>query len=228
MKSVFLLLTILSCATSSVSQSLNSTSSNYVSTKSFVSQQRDSLLNQNPSLEELSVVFEYCLMEKIIPCWYGTKWSFEGHTNNPKEGEIACGYFVSTTLKHIGVPLNRYRLAQQNPLNEAKTLAMGTEVLTIEYEDLSQLKVRLNKAVEEGVYFIGFDEFHVGFAHVKGDRIFLIHSNFIGSKGVVNEDFFESEVVGMCNRIHLVNLHQNEMLLKAWMNGEEIPIVRGK
>ena len=38
------------------------------------------------------------LADSVFPAWYGTKWDFNGHTNVPKEGLIACGYFVSTTL----------------------------------------------------------------------------------------------------------------------------------
>ncbi len=64
---------------------------------------------------------QFCLTGHDTP-------ALAGHTAVPKEGEIACGYFVSTTLLHMGVPLNRYKIAQQNPLNEAKTYAAGDSV----------------------------------------------------------------------------------------------------
>lgn len=47
------------------------------------------------------------LLDSIIPFWYKTVWSFEGHSEVPRQGEIACGYFVSTTLLHAGLKLNR-------------------------------------------------------------------------------------------------------------------------
>ena len=59
-----------------------------------------------------SVLFN-SMIDSIFPAWMGTNWDFNGTSNVPKQGEIACGYFVSTTLKHVGFNLNRYKLAQQ-------------------------------------------------------------------------------------------------------------------
>ncbi|WMJ72126.1 hypothetical protein RCC89_02925 [Cytophagaceae bacterium ABcell3] len=50
------------------------------------------------SEDSVGRVFSDYLVNKLIPYWYGTKWDFEGHTDVPGKGEIACGYFVSTTL----------------------------------------------------------------------------------------------------------------------------------
>ncbi len=66
------------------------------------------------SLDSVGNFFEQTLLNELIPYWYGVGWTFEGHTNSPDSGTIACGYFVSTTLKHFGMNLNRYRLAQQS------------------------------------------------------------------------------------------------------------------
>jgi hypothetical protein len=52
------------------------------------------------------------LTGQLFPAWYGTPWAYEGISQVPGKGEIACGYFVSTTLKHADFKLNRYRLAQ--------------------------------------------------------------------------------------------------------------------
>ena len=53
------------------------------------------------------------MTDSVFPYWMGTKWDFNGISNVPGQGMIACGYFVSTTLKHVGFNLNRYKLAQQ-------------------------------------------------------------------------------------------------------------------
>jgi len=36
---------------------------------------------------------------EIFPFWYGTEWDFNGTTQQPGTGRIACGYFVSTVLQ---------------------------------------------------------------------------------------------------------------------------------
>jgi hypothetical protein len=49
-------------------------------------------------------------------------WDYNGYTNTPKNGVIACGYFVSTTLKHFGFNLNRYDVAKKYSSSIVKTL----------------------------------------------------------------------------------------------------------
>jgi hypothetical protein len=49
------------------------------------------------------------LLNHIYPYWYGTGWNYNGTTEIPKVGETACGYFVSTTLKHIGFQIESIR-----------------------------------------------------------------------------------------------------------------------
>jgi len=53
------------------------------------------------------------LNDSIFEYWMQTPWDFNGHTDTPRKGEIACGYFVTTTLRDMGVQLQRYKLAQQ-------------------------------------------------------------------------------------------------------------------
>ena len=45
--------------------------------------------------------------KEIFPHWYDTKYDFYGQTETPGKGKIACGYFVSTVLRDIGVPIER-------------------------------------------------------------------------------------------------------------------------
>lgn len=77
-------------------------------------------------LNEASTYLTEKLLNTIVPHWYGTKWDYNGHTNIPGEGLIACGYFVSTTMKHVGFNLNRFRLAQAYSLQAVKVLEPET------------------------------------------------------------------------------------------------------
>ena len=183
-------------------------------------------INQKPiSKDSLSKVFTDILVNQIIPYWYGTTWSFEGHTDVPKKGEIACGYFVSTTLKHMGVNINRYRLAQQNPVNEAKSLALNSPVIKIsEASSIENIK-KINTVLKEGIHFIGFGYNHVGFVLKKNNQLFLIHSNYINSEGVILEKIEVSEAFSYFNEFYLAEISTNETFLQNWLKATSIKVI---
>jgi len=99
------------------------------------------------------------LVNKIIPHWYGMPWSFSGYSAIPQIGEVGCSYFVSNTLLHAGFNINRYLLAQQGPLNEAKSIDSSfityiNENDLIDLNSLSQEQINLicskvNAAIDE-------------------------------------------------------------------------------
>lgn len=53
----------------------------------------------------LKAAFVRQITQKVFPYWYGTKWDFNGTTEMPQEGSIACGYFVTTTYEIWACPL---------------------------------------------------------------------------------------------------------------------------
>ncbi len=159
------------------------------------------------------------LYENIIPQWYETKWSFEGHTEIPKQGTIACGYFVSTTLRDIGFNLNRYKLAQKSPEDEAKMIACGTSIKKMNAISKTELK-NYFIAEKDGFFFIGLD-FHVGFIYKSGKEIYFIHSNYIDSKGVVKETIKNSKAI-VSQKYFIVPISNNENLIKKWILKEKI------
>ena len=52
------------------------------------------------------------ITDEIFPYWYGTKWDFNGTTRIPKQGKIACGYFITNVLVDVGFNIPRVRWAQ--------------------------------------------------------------------------------------------------------------------
>ncbi|MFH2141186.1 MAG: hypothetical protein ABIJ97_02095, partial [Bacteroidota bacterium] len=174
------------------------------------------------SEDSLSQLFINLLVERIFPYWYGTKWSFEGHTSNPNNGEIACGYFVSTTLRDAGFNINKYKLAQQSPINEAKSINIDNPVIEIYNESVEENIIELQKLLKEGIYFIGFDQNHVGFIFKKADELFLIHSNYADFNGVMTERIHNSLVFPYYNRFYIAEISTNKSLLKKWLLNEEI------
>jgi len=196
----------------------------YSSSKQSVLNIKSRLRQDRITEDSLSLLFTNLLTENIIPHWLGTPWSFEGHTSVPRVGEIACGYFVSTTLLHMGFNLNRYTFAQQLPLNEAKSLALGQPLVEINSISKTERIDKLKVTLKEGIYFIGFDQNHVGYIQKKNGHLFVIHSNYIGAEGVVIEKIEDSEVFSYYTRIYIAEISTNRELLKKWLSNENIQV----
>jgi len=228
-RSILLFLLLTTVASFGKIQHLNSQNSvgidySYSSSKQYALQIKSRIHLDRITEDSLSRLFTILLTEKIIPHWLGTPWSFEGHTSVPQSGEIACGYFVSTTLKDVGFNLNRYKFAQQLPVNEAKTLSLGKPLLEINNNSTFERINSLKQLLKEGIYFIGFDQSHVGYIQKKNNQLFLIHSNYIGAEGVVIEKIEDSEVFSYYNRIYIAEISHNNVLFQKWVNNEVIQI----
>lgn len=165
-------------------------------------------------IEKAQLEIKTILIDQIIPNWYGTKWSFEGHTEIPKSGNIACGYFVSTTLRDAGFKLNRFKLAQLNPLEEAKSISCGETITTIKNSSLTELKKHF-LTLKDGIYFIGLD-FHVGYILKEQQNVYIIHSNYINKQGVVKENIEKSKAASS-SIYYIVPISTNQKLLKKWI-----------
>lgn len=163
---------------------------------------------------------ENSLVQGVFPFWYGTPWDFNGISNVPGEGQIACGYFVSTTLKHVGFSLNRYKVAQQSSKRACEIFARGEKVLRISPADVEALKLKLEN-LEPGLYCVGLD-YHVGFLLKRKDRYFFIHSTYFGADGVVIEPI-ETSPAFYSQTYYMSPITTNKVLIKDWLTVREIP-----
>ncbi len=170
------------------------------------------------SFDNIKTAFTKQLVDKIIPHWYGTPWSFGGHTAIPNEGKIACGYFISTTLRDMGINLNRYKLAQKSPIDEAKMISCGSVINKIVQDTPEKAFEEIDHLTKEGLYFIGFDEGHVGYLLKREGELFLIHSNYLSPVSVCMETLKESRVFKSFTTFHLVAISHNEILLQRWLD----------
>lgn len=172
------------------------------------------------TLNQIRVKFTNHLVNDIIPQWYGTKWSFDGYSETPKSGSIACGYFVSTTLRDMGMNINRYKLAQKAPYDEAKVIACGTTIETLKNKTKEQLKTYFIENKKDGLYFIGLD-FHVGFILKEDKNVYFIHSNYLNYSGPTKEKIDDSKVMNS-SVYYFCNITHNDILLKKWLNNEVV------
>ena len=151
------------------------------------------------------------LTHDVFPAWYGTSWDFNGVSNIPGQGEIACGYFVSTTLKHIGFNLNRYTLAQQ------ASASIVTEVCAPQYTQKISGYDHLSKllaAQSDGVFIIGLD-YHVGFIVIEDEKAFFVHSDYFSGE-VIREKASTSESLQASQNFVLGELTHNPELMYKW------------
>jgi hypothetical protein len=201
------------------------TNRSYEQTKRFVAQLRENYQTNSLSEDSLSTLFTDILLNEIIPYWYGTHWSFDGHSAEPKKGEIACGYFLSTTLCDMGLNMNKYKFAQQTPENEAKTFAFNQNVLVLEHHTRAEHINALQKNTKEGIYFIGFGDKHVGFLLKRKNNLFLIHSKYENAFGVCIEKPSESNMFSGYSKLYLSPISTNKKLLHKWLLKEEIKVI---
>jgi len=183
---------------------------------------RSELEQNRIAIDSVKQIFSDRLANAIIPHWYGTVWSFGGHTSVPKKGKIACGYFVSTTLKDMGLKLDRYKLARKSPIDEAKAISCGTKITTIAHEDPEQALAEIKGHIDKGIYFIGFDTGHVGFLVKKKGRLFLVHSNYLTPVSVCIEPLETAKIFRTFNKFHLVDISHNDKLIQKWLNNEQL------
>lgn len=179
--------------------------------------------NKQKAIDSASSYLYTKLLSEIVPHWYGTPWDFNGHTDIPNDGEIACGYFVSTTLKHLGFRLNRYKMAQQGGTNEAITLQPKSELKTYRNISQSQLKAKLNNVYTDGLYFVGLSN-HVGYVLIKNKELYFLHSSYCDDKVVIEKaatsPCFQSDIYVFAE------ITTNRKLVQKWIQNTAIPVYK--
>lgn len=192
------------------------TATRYTKLQQRITADRLKLVEQ--SKDSVRRYFLETLYEKMVPYWIGTPWDFNGYTAVPGEGQVACGYLVSTTLKHMGVNVNRYKLAQQYSHGIVRSLCQHDSVFTNKEKMLTYLKSRPDDA-----WVVGLDN-HVGYLFTFGKEVRFVHSSFV-SPGCVIDEGAESSLVLNSSEIYVVgSLMHNNNLMKKWLEGQVVVI----
>jgi hypothetical protein len=170
--------------------------------------------------DSISRIFTQLLVSEIIPYWYGTAWDFNGYTAKPGEGTVACGYFVSTTLQHSGIKLNRYKMAQKASMDEAIMLE-PRDSLYIRHGDRDDFLIAFRKKCRDGLYMVGLS-FHVGYLYKTADEVYFLHSSYLDPVAVVHEKASESVALGQSTVFVVADITHNKKLMMKWLNNEEL------
>jgi hypothetical protein len=157
---------------------------------------------------------------EIFPSWYGTPWDFNGTTEVPQQGKIACGYFVSTVLRDAGWKVQRVRLGQQASENIVLSLTTDHYVKRFRRVAISDF-ITAVKNWGAGVYVVGLD-IHTGFIVNTGAEVYFIHSSYVEPYAVVKEKASESSILATSNYRVLGKITADDLLIKKWLLGTKI------
>lgn len=160
-------------------------------------------------------IFTKAVAETIIPSWIGTEWSFNGVSEQPQQGSIACGYFVTTVLRDAGLVLARTKLAQCASEQMIVSLIQPKYVQRFS----NALMENFIAAIEQqgyGLYIVGLDN-HTGFIYNDGTLIYFIHSTFVGTRSVQKEPAAGSIVLRSSKYRVIGKLSADEKVLERWM-----------
>lgn len=167
--------------------------------------------NQSDPIQAKLYLFD--LLNTAIPdYWIGTKWDFNGVTRQPKNGTIACGYFITNTLTDIGFEIQRIKLAQAPSSKMINALCINIK----RFSAFEQLMSYLSQQPDNSIFIIGLD-FHTGYLLKKTDDIFFLHSNYIAKVGVVKEKIQSSIALRQNKNFMIGNLTENTALIKQWI-----------
>lgn len=175
-------------------------------------------------ITQVRTKLEKTLTENIFPAWYGTPWDFNGTSNRPGEGKIACGYFVSTTLKHIGFNINRFKLAQQPSQRIISTFVNKDSMDISSRRSLAHVKRKLITS-GDGIYIVGLDT-HVGYLVVKDTRITFIHSSYYRPHRKVVAEPYDTKNPLSDSKYRVVGKLFHDQMVSNWLNAKPYKIAQ--
>ncbi|NNC89364.1 MAG: hypothetical protein HKN82_12970 [Akkermansiaceae bacterium] len=161
-------------------------------------------------------------LPRLMRCWLGTPWAYEGIAHEPGGGKVACGYFVSSVLQDARFDVEWGRLAQQPSQNILGTFLREDELhirVGTDYElFLTELQSR-----GPGIYIVGLDS-HVAFLVIPDSgEIRFIHSSGSRPWCVVDEDRESADVLRRSRYRVTGNLTANPNVIARWLMGEKFP-----
>lgn len=156
------------------------------------------------------------IAETIVPNWIGTKWDFNGTSEEPQKGTVACGYFVTTILRDAGFQIARTKLAQCASEQMIRSLVQARYIQRFSNVSIENFIAAIPPNNID-IYIIGLDN-HTGFIYNDGKDIYFIHSSYVGSRNVQQELAINSTVLRKSRYKVLARLSEDERVLENWIH----------
>lgn len=149
--------------------------------------------------------------------WYGTEWDFNGTTRTPREGKIACGYFITTVLSDAGFKIPHVYWAQQ--ASEYYIKRMTSDIKR--YSNVSIEKVMTYfQGREDGLYVVGLDS-HVGFVYKRGKKLQFVHASYYNPKEGVKSENLDSKNPLSESEYRVIGRILDKEMVRKWILEEE-------
>jgi hypothetical protein len=160
--------------------------------------------------------------QKLLPYWYDMEWDYNGHSEIPQQGKIACGYLVTNILRDVGFKIDRIRLAQQPSTYIIKSLVGRDHIKKFSNMPIDEF-VDVIKNWGKGLYIVGLD-LHVGFV-LNDSEVYFIHSTYVPPRKVLKEIAKESLVLEASAYRIVGKLTPNHELTRKWLVEEKIKTI---
>ncbi|MEZ0277236.1 MAG: hypothetical protein ACAH88_20155 [Roseimicrobium sp.] len=160
------------------------------------------------------------LLTEIFPAWDGTAWDFNGISEVPGEGAIACGYFVTTTLRDVGFKLPRIKLAQQPSQTIIRSLCEDKTIRVFYEKPLDTISTYLEQH-GPGIYIVGLD-CHTGFVVHDGISMAFIHSSYFRPPRAVISEPLESDNPLKRSKYRMIGKLFGDELVRKWLSQESV------
>lgn len=170
---------------------------------------------RDKSPEDIKEFMFHLTVDSIWPYWYGTEWDYNGITETPRQGLIACGYFVTTTLRDGGVKLQRYKLAQQASSVIVQRLCEASSRKT--FTKLESLEHYLEERGDNNLYVLGLDN-HVGFVIRDKGVNYFVHADYTRDSKTKREELKKSIPVKNSNILVIGSVLDNSNLVDTWLS----------
>jgi len=157
------------------------------------------------------------ITDSLFSYWYGTPWNFNGTTKVPKQGTIACGYFVTAILSDAGFQIPRVKWAQS--ASEPVIVKIASNVQRFRNQPMGKLIDYLNKQ-GDGLYIVGLDS-HVGFVSKQGNNFRFIHSNYYRPEIGVMAEPLEGHNPLNDSKYRIIGKLLDTEMVQNWINGVE-------
>lgn len=158
------------------------------------------------------------MVAKMFPAWYGTRWDYNGTTQCPKKGKIACGYFVTTTMRDMGFNVPRVKWAQAPSETMIKQMTGSSNIKRYRFSSIDHIKREVRKW-GEGIYVVGMDS-HVGYIVNLNGSLRFVHSDFYNkNRGVISEALDSNNPLKH-SKYRVVGKILTKEMTRKWLEGK--------
>ncbi len=161
----------------------------YIQTKLIAKTIKDTSKNNQAICKYIS--------NSIFPFWYGTIWGFNGTTEQPRKGRIACGYFVTTVLRDAGFDIAREKMAQMPSEKMIKELLPAKYITRYSNIEIDNFVKKLGPP-QHKLYIVGLDT-HIAFLMGENNNWYMVHSSGRWPFCVVKEKALNSKTLKKSN-----------------------------